>query len=847
MIVSLSTLILITTVQEKAATTPNPLATEAFIAPPREIQDYFDQPRHLNYTLNNLSRDKKWFARVVSNGGVKLSDIGNPYENFAGIMIDPKANRARTLSYRTATSIQLTSAEDFSTRLIKAPEGAWLSSATWSPDGKKLMYLVHTPNQSTVWVYDPALNTSEAVSETPLLATAVNPEWSGDSKTILAVTIPTNRKAVPAKDEIAAQPKVQLSDPSKNRLRVFRTLLQNERDQQRFEYFLTGQLTQFNLAAKKSVSIGSPAMYLSIDSAPKGDFFRVQTMQKPFSYLVPASSFGRKEEVIDASGKSLTVLNETKLSTTESSDGPPQNPRRNLSWAPDGNGFWFTRTQPKPEKKEEKKDGVAGLEFPILTAHIPTETGWEIEQGRRGAPDATAPASAVREPEELVLWKAPFRKEDEVVVLTRKNGFAGLQVNQNGSAIYVVDSENGASVTKRVTLEKESKEEALWTVKPREQSPGSIVSSLNSFGVSSVDETNGKLILRGVNNTQNEEKEPSRPFLNVFDLKTKKTDKVWQSEEKAFQNVDAILDINSAKFVINHQSPTETPNSFLFEGGKRAKQLTQNKDYAPDLSQAIRKRIQVTRADGFKFWVKVTMPTWKIDGVKLPAFFWFYPSEFENQEAYDRGARAANPNLFPVLGGSPKALLLRRGYVLVEPDCPIVGPKGRINDYYVNDLRNSLYAVVEALDAQGIADRNKLSIGGHSYGGFSTANAMIHTPFFKAGIAGAGNYNRTLTPFAFQSESRTLWEAREMYLNMSPLLYAENLTGAMLMYAGMDDQNVGTDPINSVKMFGALEAVGKTTALYMYPYEDHGQIARETLLDQWARWIPWLDKYVLGK
>jgi len=190
------------------------------------------------------------------------------------------------------------------------------------------------------------------------------------------------------------------------------------------------------------------------------------------------------------------------------------------------------------------------------------------------------------------------------------------------------------------------------------------------------------------------------------------------------------------------------------------------------------------------------------------------------------------------------ALLTRLGYAFVEPDCPIVGPQGRINDFYVNDLRNNMSAIIDELDRQGIINRTKLALGGHSYGGFSTANAMVHTPFFKAGIAGAGNYNRTLTPMSFQSETRVLFEARETYLNMSPLLYAEHMTGALLMYAGMEDQNVGTDPVNSIRMFHVLESIGKPASLYMYPHEDHGQIARETIQDMWARWVAWLEKYV---
>jgi dipeptidyl aminopeptidase/acylaminoacyl peptidase len=167
-----------------------------------------------------------------------------------------------------------------------------------------------------------------------------------------------------------------------------------------------------------------------------------------------------------------------------------------------------------------------------------------------------------------------------------------------------------------------------------------------------------------------------------------------------------------------------------------------------------------------------------------------------------------------------------------------------MNDNYEHDLRNNLAAVIDELDRREIVDRTKLAIGGHSYGAFSTVNAMVHTPFFKAGIAGDGAYNRTLTPLGFQSERRDLWEAKDVYLSMSPFLYANNLTGALLMYHGLGDQNVGTDPTNSMRLFHALNGLGKTTALYLYPLEDHGPATRETLLDLWARWAAWLDKYV---
>ena len=208
------------------------------------------------------------------------------------------------------------------------------------------------------------------------------------------------------------------------------------------------------------------------------------------------------------------------------------------------------------------------------------------------------------------------------------------------------------------------------------------------------------------------------------------------------------------------------------------------------------------------------------------------------------GAGAGGPGRFSTPTPRSMTMLTLAGYAVVEPDVPIVGPAGRMNDNYVPDLRNSLWAVIDELDKRGIIDRDRLACGGHSYGAFSTANALAHTPFFKAGIAGDGCYNRTLTSMSFQTERRQLWDARETYLEMSPLLWANRVNGALLMYHGMEDANVGTDPINSEALFTALDGLGKDAALYMYPYEGHGPIARETTLDLWARWVAWLDMYV---
>jgi dipeptidyl aminopeptidase/acylaminoacyl peptidase len=277
--------------------------------------------------------------------------------------------------------------------------------------------------------------------------------------------------------------------------------------------------------------------------------------------------------------------------------------------------------------------------------------------------------------------------------------------------------------------------------------------------------------------------------------------------------------------------------------------LTSNKDVAPEVTQAQKKRMQVTRPrDGLKFWVDVTLPSDWRTGTRLPGIIWFYPREYTTQAEYDRSRYGTNINRYPALAPARPAssikLWVTQGYALLEPDSPIMGDTGRMNDNYTQDLRENLDAVIDAAVEAGYVDRDRMGLGGHSYGAFSTVNAMTLVPYFKAGIAGDGMYNRSLTPFGFQSERRSFFNAQDTYLDMSPFFRADKLSGALLLYHSLEDQNVGTAPISSTRMLHALQGLGKTAALYMYPYEDHSVGTYQTDLDQWARWFAWFDVYV---
>jgi dipeptidyl aminopeptidase/acylaminoacyl peptidase len=337
-------------------------------------------------------------------------------------------------------------------------------------------------------------------------------------------------------------------------------------------------------------------------------------------------------------------------------------------------------------------------------------------------------------------------------------------------------------------------------------------------------------------------------YVEKIDIRSGNRARIYESAGDVFETISAPLDDDFTRILVQRESPTVVPQSFVVDvATKQATQLTKNVDPMPEMTSAIKRTYRATRADGKSFNIRVTLPANYVAGTRLPALFWFYPREYETQEAYDRGTAASgNPaRRFQSFGPRTMGFLTTQGYAVVEPDAPIFASEGQLpNDNYVADLRNDLAATIDALDTLGIIDRQRLGIGGHSYGAFSAVNAMVHTPFFKAGIAGDGAYNRTLTPNGFQTERRDLWQGRQTYLDMSPFLYADQLNGALLMYHSSEDQNVGTDPINSIRMFHALQGLGKTTSLYMYPYEDHGPIARETVLDQWARWTAWMDKYV---
>ncbi|MDE3128375.1 MAG: S9 family peptidase, partial [Gemmatimonadota bacterium] len=835
------------------------LAKEVYVTPPAEIAKLVAAPRYRNVTLTVQSPDRTHFLRQESDGMPSVQEFGRFHYYFGGLQVDPAANRARALTTRASSGLSLIDAATGRTTAVEVPKGATVSSPAWSPDSRQVAYIANFPDASYAYVADAATGKSVAAARVPLLATLVTTiDWTQDGQHVVAVIVPSPRAPEPKKPAIETGPLVRLwLDGVKSPQRNFASLLDEPFDKELMQYYVTGQLALINVKTHAVARIGAPAMLTSVDASPDGRYFRVTMMQRPFSYVVQYSSFGTKEELWDAAGKTVAELWDRPLREGPDStqagagfggrggaNGPPG--KKFLAWMPSGPGMYYV--EPVPSADSAANGG-----------------GRANGRGGRGGRGSAARA------ERVVEWMPPYGKTDTKVLYTNEAAIGQLAMSDDAKTLFIGQSAAGQGEIVAVDLANPAERHVI--VRQRDytpafgagrgrgfggggrggpsdeafyDNPGAMLTRRGAAGGEvAVVSPDGGVFLQGVQYARDYLQTPPRAFVDKYAIATGQKTRVFEGPADAWETVVAPLDDDFSRAVITRETKTQVQDAYLWtQAGGPLRKLTDNTDYGPEFTNAVRKRIEVTRADGFRFVVNLTLPQGYREGTRLPGMFWFYPYEYTSQAEYDRTLRTENVNQFPAAAPRTIEYLVTQGYAVANFDPPIVGDSGRMNDNYVSDLVMDLSAVIDALDRGGYVDRSRLGIGGHSYGAFSTMNALAHTPFFKAGIAGDGMYNRSLTPDGFQNERRTFWTGQKTYEDMSPFFYADKIQGAILMYHSIEDQNVGTDPISSIRMMQALRGLGKTAALYMYPYEDHGPLTQETILDQWARWTAWLDMYV---
>lgn len=797
---------------------------ESYLTPPEEISEEILAPSHLNVTLDELSPDGDFFINRKRSGITPLSKFAKPHYNIAGLQIDKRANRTRSLTtQRATTGLELVNSRTGERRELTVPDNLTISNPEWSPDGSKIAWLGHSENETHIYVTDVQSGNSRQITRHPLLATLNSSfEWTADSQSIFAVLIPENRGAEPQRPETPTELIVRSTSEGDNRLRTYQSLLEDKFEGELLEYYITGQLSKIDTQNRRARNIGSPAMIRNVDAAPSGDHVIVQTIQKPFSYIVPVSRFGWTEEIWDLDGEPLVTLRTSDANEGDSDEEYMEdNGRRNIQWRPDREGLSLLV---KPVDEEDEEEGE----------EKPEEEEEESEESKIA--------------DRVIQWLPPFGEDDQNVIYESKREMRSVAYSADGEILFVTQRRSGNEELFAVYAADTSDTYSIYKYDTDDfyDNPGNLSyhqSPSGEWGVR-LSEDKSNVFLSGTEYFEDVEENAPRPFIDRVEIQSGESERIFQSSEDYYESVESFLTANSDQIIIERESPQEYPNYWHVDlNSNERTQLTENQDYNEALAQAPRDRFKVTRSDGIEFWMEVVMPP-EWDGEPLPGFIWHYPREYDDQEDYNESNRWHNKNSYPRIGTRTPDIMAKAGYAVLKPDWPIVGDRGTANDNFVWSIVQNSTAVIDSSEAKGYIDRHRMAIGGHSYGAFGTSNAMIHTSFFKAGIAGAGNYNRTLTPLGFQRERSDLWRGMDRYMQMSPIFWADRLDGALLMYHGEEDQNVGTWPTNSRRMFHALNGIGKTAAMYMYPHEAHGQAAEETLLDMWTRWVDWLDVHV---
>ena len=840
------------------------LKTEHYVRPPAVIERIVLAPR-TDISFDAPNADRSWFLRTTGKDRATVATFGVPHRYLGGLQVDERANRARSLTTSTRTGLLVVNPRTGETRTLQSPAGATISAEEFSPSGTQVAYIANFPDASYAYVADVATGRSTQVSRSPLLATLViGLNWTADGKQLITVLVPEGRGAAPTHgaNGIEDGPQVRLTGGRAVPQPVHASLLEDPHDQALLKHHTTGHLALIDVAKKTVRRIGAPAMIRAVDASSDATHFRVTRMTEPFSYLVPVSSFGSVQELWDGTGRAIATLQTTLLREEgrggfggpAAGAGAADTGKRNMQWNPVG----------------------AGLVY--LQSVFPPPNGPDARPAR-GAPGAAARGGAPTRPQptsvHYMQWSPPYGPTDTTLIYEGGAQLSTVAWSADGRTMFVNDS----GMVSAVRVSDMAKQYPLGrgvTIPGGGGGLGGGGGGAGGAGGGNVPSdtigTGGALGTRRGANGQSfitltsdgtsvfvsgqrtygaawETRAP-RPWVDRIEIATAARTRLFDSPADSFDRFVTALDDDHREVIFTRQTVNVIEDAWLRDTRTGAmRQLTKAVDVAPEVTQATRKRISVTRPrDGFKIWVDVVLPRdWKRGG-EMPGVIWFYPREYATDQAYQRTRWVTNINQFPAVPAARPAtateLWVAGGYVFVEPDIPIFGDSGRMNDNYTRDLRENLDAVLDAVVDSGYVRRDQMGIGGHSYGAFSTVNAMTLVPYFKAGIAGDGMYNRSLTPFGFQSERRSFYEAQETYLDMSPFFRAEKISGALLMYHNLEDQNTGTAPLSSTRMFAALQGLGKEAALYLYPYEDHSVATYESDLDQWARWLAWFDVHV---
>jgi dipeptidyl aminopeptidase/acylaminoacyl peptidase len=775
--------------------------------PPKEILDILNAP-----TLPALSVNPTHTYATLSHSEryPGINEVAEPMLRLAGIRIDPRTNGLHLAGHSVA--IEIVKLPEGTKVKLALPPNAQAGPLRWSPDGKQFAFSNTVAHGIELWIGDPT-GKARRIEGVKLNAVLGDPiDWLPDNKTVLVKIIPATRGAAPADPRTPKGPAIQESLGTSTGTATYEDMLQNPHDEALYEYYSTAQVASIDVESGKVTPLGKPGIIESINLSPNGKDMLVTREHRPFSYLYPNNQFPKEVEIWTSAGAMVHSVASIPLQERTTRGGVAPGPRQ-IRWIPTD----------------------------------PATLMWVV------ALDGGNPKEKVPHRDSIVALKAPFTGEPSEMFKTEQR-FQGVQFGKD--FMLVEDSERISQIQR--TFEYDATKpgappKLIWSrnSQDRYKDPGRPLAKGGGGGRGgggggrgggggerALLQSGDSILLQGVGASP----DGDHPFLDRFNLTTLKSERIFQSAPDKLETVDAVLDEQGKVFITRRESPTEPPN-YILHNGTTEKALTNFTDPVPRIRQITKQLVTYKRPDGVTLSMTLYLPPGYKQGTRLPAVMWAYPREFSDADMASQ--IEGSPNQFTTISGYSELFFLLDGYAVLEnATMPVVGSIDVVNNTYVEQIVADAKAAIDKAASMGVVDPNRVGVGGHSYGAFMTANLLAHCNLFRAGIAESGAYNRTLTPFGFQSEQRTFWEATDTYVKMSPFFFADKIKDPILMIHGEADDNSGTFPIQSDRMYQAIRGNKGTVRLVFLPDEAHGYRAKETIEHVLWEKFRWFDQYV---
>jgi len=783
------------------APAPGLHAQEPYKLPPKDVVAIVDAPPTPRVSLSP-ARDIA--ALIEYEAMPTIAYLSRPILRIAGIRITPFNNSRQVLSFNTGLSLQ-----DIKTghvRRVSLPDGSRFTSPSWAPDGRTIAFLRFGDAGVELWAVDVASGAAKALTGPVVNAVVSAMAWMPDSKALLVTLVPEGRGPAPEAPRVPVGPNVQETSGTSAKVATFEDLLKTAFDETLFDYYATAQLALVDVAGGGPRKIGRPGIFSDVAVSPAMNYILVDRVKRPYSYSVPYPEFAHALEVWDTEGGVVNVLADLPPAESVPINGVPTGPR-NADWIAGRPAtlFWTEALDGgDPEKNVPFRDRIMTLAAPF--SGTPAEV-LKLAERAQGLSFFDAPGLALASE---FNWKKRWR------------------------TTWLVDFDHpGAAPRKFSDL----------SIQDQYNDPGYPVTTALKTGERVILYERGSIYLSG----NGASPKGDHPFLDRMDLKTMKKERLFQCLDPYYETFVAFDGASRGRIITSCESKTEPPNYYVHDiKSRKRKALTGFKDPAPELTAVKKELVTYKRDDGVDLSGTLYLPAdWK-PGTRLPVVIWAYPLEYGDRGT--AGQVRGSADRFTFYRGTSELFFVTQGYaVLDNATMPVIGDPKTVNDTFVQQIVDNARAAIRKLDEMGVGDPRRVGIGGHSYGAFMTVNLLAHCDLFAAGIARSGAYNRTLTPFGFQSERRTLWEATDTYIKMSPFMFADKIKTPLLLIHGEADNNSGTFPIQSERLFAALKGFGATARLVMLPYESHGYSARESVLDVLAEMLGWFDRYVKNR